>query len=139
MNAGPNRWLMGVIGASAVLVGCARQVPPPMESRESSSHAASAAPRTGEAIYQKYCAVCHMADGSGVPNFQPPLRGSAIVAGDPAGLEAVIRAGSAALRDRTSDYSAPMPPFGTLSDPEVRAIIDYVRLRFGAVPGSTSP
>jgi mono/diheme cytochrome c family protein len=131
MNAGANRWLVVAIGAGLALGGCARKASSQTETPRTSTDVASVAPLTGEAIYQKYCAVCHMTDGSGVPNFQPPLRGSAIVAGDPARLEAVIRAGSAALQDRESNYSAVMPPFGTLTDAEVRAIVDYVRQRFG--------
>jgi mono/diheme cytochrome c family protein len=85
----------------------------------------------GERVYQQYCAACHMPDGGGVANFQPPLRGSAIVAGDPAKLEAVIRAGSAALRDREPLYNSEMPPFGMLTDEEVRSTVEYVRTRFG--------
>ncbi len=94
--------------------------------------------RTGQEIYDTYCAVCHMADGSGVPNFQPPLRGSPIVAGDPAKLEAVVRAGSAALADRPSSYEAEMPPFGSLSDEEVHAVVAYVRERFAKPAGGVS-
>jgi mono/diheme cytochrome c family protein len=94
---------------------------------------------TGERIYNEYCAVCHMPDGGGVQNFQPALRGNAIVAGDPAKLETVIRAGSAALRDREPLYAAEMPPFGTLTDEEVKAVTAYVRQRFGSPPSGKAP
>ncbi len=71
-----------------------------------------------------------MADGHGVPNMQPGLVGSPIVNGDPDRLYAVIRAGSAALRDRPGGFGNEMPPFGLLSEEETRAVADYIRERF---------
>jgi mono/diheme cytochrome c family protein len=99
---------------------------------------ADAATKTnvGEEVYDTYCSVCHMPDGTGVPNFQPALAGSPIVSGDAAKLEAVVRAGSAALRDRPSTVQAEMPPFGTLSDEEVKGVVEYVRARFGSHPST---
>jgi mono/diheme cytochrome c family protein len=116
--------------------GCGRK-----DARETAPADANAAAlqQTGADVYDLYCSVCHMPDGGGVPNFQPALRGSAIVDGDPAKLEAVVRAGSEALRDRQPLYAAEMPPFGTLSDDEVKAIVAYVRERFGAAAGGKTP
>ncbi len=46
---------------------------------------------TGETVYQKNCAACHMVDGSGLPPAFPALNGNAIVLGDIAGhMEVVI-------------------------------------------------
>ena len=36
----------------------------------------------GKVVYGKYCATCHMEDGSGVPDMQPALAGSDVVKGD---------------------------------------------------------
>ncbi|MGH8017567.1 MAG: c-type cytochrome [Opitutaceae bacterium] len=96
----------------------------------------AAAPETvsavsGEAVYMEHCATCHMADGHGVPDMQPGLVGSPIVSGDPAMLIAVIRSGSAALRGQPNAFQNEMPPFGLLSEEEVRAVADYIRERFG--------
>jgi mono/diheme cytochrome c family protein len=108
--------------------GCAKRDQP------SSAPAIAAGPPivSGEAVYAEHCAVCHMADGSGVPNMQPALIGSAIVAGDRRMLEAVVRAGSAALRSRQSEFGNEMPPFGFLTDAEVDAVIAHLQTRFGA-------
>lgn len=95
--------------------------------------------RSGAQVYQELCALCHMADGSGVPNMQPALVNNPIVTGDPAKLEAVIRAGSAALRDREPQYAAEMPPFGTLSNEEVKAVMAYIRERFGGAAVESTP
>ena len=134
---------LGLAGAGCIVGGCGRR---PERNNASSTDAASVAaadaaptaPRTGEEIYTQYCAVCHMEDGSGVPNFQPALVGNPIVAGDPAKLEAVIRAGSAALSDREPAFAAEMPPFGNLSDEEVDAVVAYTRSRFGPGEGNAT-
>lgn len=75
--------------------------------------------------------MCHMADGGGVPNFQPPIAGSPIAKGNVAKLEAVIRAGSAVLKDRENPFGNEMPPFGHLSDAEIKALVEYVHVTFG--------
>ena len=116
-------------GAALMLAACGRKEAPSPAAPE--EPAAATPTVSGAEIYDLYCAVCHMADGHGVPNFQPGLHGSPIVVGDPAKLEAVIRAGSAALTDRPSEFGAGMPPFGNLDDDEVKAIVAYVRERFG--------
>ncbi|WP_442890934.1 c-type cytochrome [Congregicoccus parvus] len=90
----------------------------------------------GLAVYREHCAVCHMDDGHGVPNMQPGIVGSSFLEGDPVRLYAVIRAGSAALRDRPSEYGNEMPPFGMLSEEEVAAVTSYIRERFGRDRGS---
>ena len=48
---------------------------------------------TGGKIYRQVCAACHMANGSGVPNMQPALAGSAVVAGDSPRLIKVLLRG----------------------------------------------
>ena len=85
----------------------------------------------GAALYTQHCAMCHMADGGGVPNFQPPIVGSPIAKGNVAKLEAVIRAGSAVLKNRENPFGNEMPPFGHLSDGEVKALVEHVRANFG--------
>jgi mono/diheme cytochrome c family protein len=140
------RWVCALLFA-ALLTGCGRQAdreaaPAAAPARPSTDPGGSDRPttaRSGEQVYQELCALCHMADGSGVPNMQPSLINNPIVTGDPAKLEAVIRAGSAALRDREPQYAAEMPPFGTLSSDEVKAVMAYVRERFGGAAVETKP
>lgn len=143
----PCRGAIALLAGASLLAGCGKRSAQPADSQgagaTSTPPVEAAAParaaRSGEQIYEQYCAVCHMADGSGVPNFQPPLVNNAIVSGDPARLEAVIRAGSAALADRESEYDAEMPPFGNLTDAEVKAVVAYVRERFGTPADDAEP
>ena len=87
-------------------------------------------------IFAVVCSACHMADGQGVPSMQPPLAGSAVVAGDPARLINVLLKGPAAVlpADRPK-YSGAMPPFSVLSDEDIAGVISYIRSRFA--PGAS--
>jgi mono/diheme cytochrome c family protein len=127
-------FVLSLGGAAFLLSGCGR----PAKTDTADASAAAPVGRTGEQIYAEYCAVCHMVDGSGVPNFQPALVNNPIVMGDATKLEAVIRAGSAALMDREPMFAAEMPPFGNLSEDELHAVVAYVRARFGAAASETS-
>lgn len=85
----------------------------------------------GKAVYMKHCATCHMADGRGVPSFQPGIVDSPIVTGELETLEAVIWAGSAYLgtiRENPTGHN--MPPFGYLSGEEVKALALFVKENF---------
>lgn len=86
----------------------------------------------GKALYLQHCAACHMANGRGVPNFQPSLVGSPIVNGPTEKLEATIWAGSSFLASqRENPFGVTMPPFGYLSGEEAKAIVAYVLEAFG--------
>ncbi|HZP59039.1 MAG TPA: c-type cytochrome [Opitutaceae bacterium] len=86
----------------------------------------------GGQIYAQVCATCHMADGTGVSNMQPPLIGDQVVAGDPNTLINVILRGPAAVlpSDRPK-YANTMPAFGALfSDQDVADVASFVRRAF---------
>lgn len=94
----------------------------------------------GAAIYQQNCAVCHMADGSGVPDMQPPLDTSTVAAGDATTLlRLLLRGADSALPAGRQRYSNPMPTFELLDDTELAAVASYVRSTFGRAPGPITP
>lgn len=73
----------------------------------------------GATVYEKNCAVCHQADGSGVPGAFPALNGSQIVQGDKTGHLDIVVNGSVAKG---------MPAFGEqLSAVDIAAAITYER------------
>ena len=81
--------------------------------------------------YRLYCAACHMEDGSGVSGMQPPLRGSAIVAGDASRLIRVVLNGpTVELPADRPKYSNAMPALGMLPDEELAGALTHVRENF---------
>ena len=91
--------------------------------------------KQGEEIFNNTCATCHMADGNGVPNMQPPIIGSAWISEpDPQLLLSLILRGSAILGKAAEAYGNDMAPQDHLTDPEVAAVATYVRQRFASTP-----
>jgi len=87
----------------------------------------------GAKLYQQICAACHMPDGTGVSGMQPPLAGSAVVAGDPATLiRAVLHGPASVLPASRARYTNQMPPFAAaMSDADLADTLTFVRKAFG--------
>lgn len=84
----------------------------------------------GKAVYDKNCAVCHQADGKGLPPAFPALSASKIVNApnfDDAG--ALMKDSHV---DRVFNGKGMMPAWkGTLSDADIAAVVTYERNAFG--------
>jgi mono/diheme cytochrome c family protein len=94
----------------------------------------------GAELYAQACAPCHMADGRGVPGMQPALSGSALVAGDPATLVAVVLWGpDAVLPAGRPAYPNKMPGYAFWSDEDVAAVLTHTRASFGAHSAPVAP
>jgi len=91
-------------------------------------------------IFTMVCAACHMPDGRGVPSMQPPLIGSAIVAGDATRLINILLKGPAVVlpADRPK-YTGSMPAFNVLSDADLAGVINYIRARFASGASPVTP
>ena len=82
-----------------------------------------------------------MPNGSGVPGMQPPLVGSAVIAGDSDRLINVVLKGPAAVlpADRPK-YQNVMPPFGTVyKDADIASLINYLRANFAPSAPKVTP
>jgi glucose/arabinose dehydrogenase len=86
----------------------------------------------GKAVYDQYCKVCHMANGSGVPNLNPPLRETDWVLGDKQRLINVLLKGlSEPIEINGMTFQNAMPPQSQLSDEEIAQVLTFVRGSFG--------
>lgn len=85
----------------------------------------------GKNIYNKYCLACHMADGAGVPNMNPPLSKTSYVLGDKTRLIKVVLNGLATGEEIDGEtYTNVMPAHNFLSDQEIAAVLSFVRNSF---------
>jgi len=86
----------------------------------------------GGKIYTQYCLACHQADGSGVPQLNPPLKNTDYVLGDESRLIGIVMNGfSEGVEINGDTYTNPMPPFGAvLKDEEIADVLTYVRNSF---------
>ncbi|MDH7459983.1 cytochrome c [Chitinophagaceae bacterium 26-R-25] len=86
----------------------------------------------GQKIYAQYCLTCHQADGSGVPNMNPPLIKTSYVIGSKQKLIHWVLTGSIEnVPIDGKDYSNNMPPQYFLKDEELASVLTYIRSHFG--------
>jgi glucose/arabinose dehydrogenase len=106
-----------------------------------SASAAPAAPaELGEKTFNETCALCHMKDGSGVPNMQPPLTKAGLLSGDPVTLIRLVLYGpDAILPKNRPTYQNPMPELSSLTDEEIAASLSYARRRFAGIAAALTP
>lgn len=86
----------------------------------------------GKKVFKKYCISCHQADGSGVPNMNPPLIKTSYVLGDKEKLVNIVLNGLKNVDIDDQSYNNPMPALGTvLKDQQIADVLTYVRNSFG--------
>ncbi len=87
----------------------------------------------GQAVYQQLCLACHQADGSGVPNLNPPLTRNPWTMGAKDVLITQVLKGSNGKVEIDGDrFNNTMPPLGTvLTDQQIADVLTYVRNNFG--------
>ncbi len=87
----------------------------------------------GQTVYTTHCAVCHAADGRGMPPEYPPLAGNPSIQMESAvnPIRMVLNGG---FPPGTEENPMPygMPPFAqSLSDDEVAGVVTYIRAAWG--------
>ena len=117
-----------LLGGLFSLAGCALAADP-----APATPPAADAPPAGQRLYAKHCLSCHQADGRGVPNMQPAIRGGSWVKGDAKALALWVMTGGFDSANRKEDAAStnPMPPFRQLSDDDLAAILTYIRQKYG--------
>jgi mono/diheme cytochrome c family protein len=94
-----------------------------------SSLATVSAAQSGEAAYLDNCSTCHQADGKGVEGAFPALAGDPFVTGDPDAVVGVVLKGRGGMPSFKDD----------LKDPDIAAILTYVRGAWGAKAAAVTP
>ena len=110
--------------------------PAPKPAAKAAATPAAQAPAQGpdgKVVYSTTCAACHQATGEGVEGTYPPLAGSEIVNGDEAKVVRIVLHGlTGPVEVAGETYSGMMPPWGgVLKDPELAAVLTYVRSAWG--------
>lgn len=94
----------------------------------------------GKAVYGTSCLSCHQADGSGVPNLNPPLIQNDWVLGPKNVLVLQVLKGSRGKVEIDGEtFHNSMPPMAHLTDQQIADVITYVRNSFGNKASSVSP
>lgn len=94
----------------------------------------------GKAVYTTFCLSCHQADGSGVPNLNPPLIQNNWVLGPKNVLiEQVLKGSKGKVEMDGETFHNSMPPMAHLTDQQIADVITYVRNSFGNKASRVAP
>jgi mono/diheme cytochrome c family protein len=96
-----------------------------------SSTSSKASILAGEAVYTQFCVSCHLPDGGGVENLNPPLIKTAFINGPKPRLIATVLNGMGQVEINGERYNNVMPSFNYLTDKQVADVLTYVRNSFG--------
>jgi mono/diheme cytochrome c family protein len=89
----------------------------------------------GVKLYEKHCSNCHQADGSGLAQLIPPLKGSDYLAKHALDLPCMIKNGmSGSLQVNGVNYNQAMPANKILSAEDIADICVYVWQKFPTQP-----
>ncbi len=95
-------------------------------------HVSSSPMVRGKIVYNSICLACHMADGGGVPNMNPPLINTDYVLGDKTRLIKIVLNGfKEDVQINGQSFSNNMTPHKDLKDRQIADVLTYVRKSFG--------
>ncbi|MBI5426345.1 MAG: cytochrome c [Opitutae bacterium] len=123
--------------ALLTLAGCSKsgsEATAPTAATESPEDALARQVLAGKAVFEKVCAVCHQANGQGVPAVFPPLAGSPLITeADPGKIiRATLHGLQGPITVNGHEFNSVMPPQGpVLNDADLAAAITYARNSWG--------
>jgi mono/diheme cytochrome c family protein len=85
----------------------------------------------GKELYNTYCVTCHLDDGKGVPDLNPPLGKTSGVSGNKAKLIRLMLKGTLSNEGDNAKYPNAMAPYDYLTDQEIADVLTYIRKSFG--------
>ena len=125
-----------LVGLAGILMS---QSAKPLASAQSKSSFQASVER-GKQVYIDQCLACHMADGGGVSNMNPPLIKTKWVLGDKSALIHVVLKGmNTEIEVNGDSYHNIMAPHDYLTDQQIADVLTYVRNSFGNKAKAVSP
>ena len=95
----------------------------------------------GKEVYATYCMSCHMEDGKGTPDINPPVA-KADYLKKPAKtlIDVILKGQSGEVVVNGKKYNAIMPAQEYLSDEQIADVLNYIRNSWGnKIPGTITP
>lgn len=108
--------------------------------KAAASSAVAAAVTRGKTVYTNICLACHQADGTGVPNLNPPLiKTSWVLGSKPALVQLVLKGSQGKVEIDGEKFNNNMPSLSYLTDQEIADVLTYVRNSFGNKASIVTP
>jgi mono/diheme cytochrome c family protein len=94
----------------------------------------------GKTVYNQFCLACHQADGSGVPNMNPPLTKNKWTMGPkPVLIQQILKGSQGKVEIDGETFHNSMPPMAQLTDQQIADVLSYVRSNFGNKASKVTP
>ncbi len=95
----------------------------------------------GKEVYGLYCQNCHMEDGKGMPEVNPPLVKADYMKRPAKDIISVILKGStSSLTVNGKKYLGAMPAQEYLTDEQIADVLNYIKNSWGnKIPGTITP
>jgi mono/diheme cytochrome c family protein len=95
----------------------------------------------GKEVYGLYCQNCHMEDGKGMPEVNPPLVKADYMKRPAKDIISVILKGStSSLTVNGKKYVGAMPAQEYLTDEQIADVLNYIKNNWGnKIPGTITP
>ncbi len=88
--------------------------------------------QAGDALFQRHCALCHQANGQGLPMAFPPLAGSDYLLADKdRNITVVLHGLSGKVTVNGKDFNSSMPALSQLHDTEIANILTFAAKAWG--------
>ncbi|HCL06125.1 MAG TPA: cytochrome c [Chitinophagaceae bacterium] len=95
----------------------------------------------GKEVYELYCQNCHMADGKGMGEINPPLA-KADYMKKPANtlIDVILKGSTASLTINGKKYVGAMPAQEYLTNEQIADVLNYIKNSWGnKIPGTITP
>jgi mono/diheme cytochrome c family protein len=94
----------------------------------------------GKIVYKQICLSCHMADGGGFQQMNPPLIKTSYVLGNKGTLIKIVLNGfKEDVEINGEKYTNNMTPHSDLKDQQIADVLTYVRKSFGNKASAVTP
>lgn len=97
--------------------------------------------KRGKEVYGLYCQNCHMEDGKGTPDVNPPVaKADYLKKPSKTLINVILKGQSGEVVVNGKKYNAIMPAQEYLTDEQIADVLNYVRNSWGnKIPGAITP
>lgn len=93
----------------------------------------------GKLLYAVNCLACHQADGSGVPNLNPPLVAPWVTGSKTTLIQMILKGSKGKVEIDGETFHNTMPAQAHLTDQQISDILTFIRNSFGNKASAVTP
>jgi mono/diheme cytochrome c family protein len=109
-------------------------------SSSASKSSVQASVTRGNTVYATFCLSCHQADGSGVPNMNPPvIKNNWVLGSKTVLIQQILKGSNGKVEIDGEKFHNTMPAQAQLTDQQIADVLTFVRNSFGNKASVVTP